>query len=301
MFKLKYGYIVAGIATGLVLFAIFLWSLPDGKLHIRFCDVGQGDAAYVRFPDGRDMLVDGGPNDKVLECLGRAMPFWDRHINLVVMTHPQKDHMQGLITVLDRFDTDYFVRSDVDHTSVGYQKLMKVVKKRNFSVEFITAGEKISIGSAVLTLLWPSGEQIASTKYSDVLAATTEKNLNDYSLVFLLTYGSFETLFTGDADSRVDALYEYRLIANKDIEVLKFPHHGSKTGASNTFLDIVSPQLAVISTGKNSYGHPTKEALETLRQKVIQTLRTDEEGDIEIVSDGRNWTVNTQKKNNSAK
>ena len=84
MFRLRIGYLLTGIATGLVLLFNFLGSLPDGKLRIFFCDVGQGDAAYIRFPDGRDMLVDGGPNNKVLSCLGNHVPFWDRHINLVV-------------------------------------------------------------------------------------------------------------------------------------------------------------------------------------------------------------------------
>src|SRR5574341_1833681 len=129
MFKLRIGYVISGIATGLVLLFSFIATLPDGKLHLVFCDVGQGDAAYVRFPDGRDMVVDGGPNDKVLGCLGNHMPFWDRHIKIVVMTHPQKDHMQGLISVLDRYRVDYFVRSDVANDTEGYKKLMEVVAR----------------------------------------------------------------------------------------------------------------------------------------------------------------------------
>ena len=104
MFKLRVGYVISGIVTGLILLFSFIATLPDGKLHIVFCDIGQGDAAYVRFPDGRDMLIDGGPNDKVLNCLGKHMPFWDRRINLVVLTHPQKDHMQGLNPVLEHSD-----------------------------------------------------------------------------------------------------------------------------------------------------------------------------------------------------
>src|SRR3989344_8210677 len=123
MFKLRVGYLISGVATGLVLLFSFLGSLPDGTLHIVFCDVGQGDAAYIRFPDGRDMVVDGGPNDRVIACLGRHMPFWDRHIDMVAMTHPQKDHMQGLIAVFERFDVDYFLRSDIGNTTEGYQRL----------------------------------------------------------------------------------------------------------------------------------------------------------------------------------
>src|SRR3989344_728069 len=101
MFKLRYGYLISGIITGSILIFSFFGSFPDGKLHIVFCDVGQGDAAYVRFPDGQDMVVDGGPNDNVLGCLGKYMPFWDRHIDLVMLSNPQKDHLQGLISVLE--------------------------------------------------------------------------------------------------------------------------------------------------------------------------------------------------------
>ena len=166
MFRLRIGYLVGGITTGLILLLGFFWSLPDGKLHLAFCDVGQGDAAYVRFPDGRDMLVDGGPNNKVLECLGRHMPFWDRHINLVVLTHPQKDHMQGLIAVLDRYGTDYFVRSDIANSTEGYQQLMGVIERRGVKQKFVTTGETIAVGSTTLSVLWPSGDQIAVMKSS---------------------------------------------------------------------------------------------------------------------------------------
>ena len=93
MFKLLRGYVISGIITGCILLVSFLFTLPDGKLHIFFCNVGQGDAVYIRFPDGRDMLVDGGPNDTVLQCLGRHMPFWDREITMVVNSRPQNDHL----------------------------------------------------------------------------------------------------------------------------------------------------------------------------------------------------------------
>src|SRR3990170_1813339 len=113
MFKLHKAYLISGIATGLILLFSFVGTLPDGKLHIVFCNVGQGDGAYIRFPDGRDMVVDAGPNNKIIKCLSSHMPFWDRHINLVLATHPQKDHIGGLPEVLRRFRVDYVLRSDV--------------------------------------------------------------------------------------------------------------------------------------------------------------------------------------------
>lgn len=286
MFRLRIGYLLSGIATGLVLLFSFLATIPDGKLHITFCDVGQGDAAYIRLPDGRDMLVDGGPNDKVLGCLGKHMPFWDRHIDIVLMTHPQKDHMQGLLSVFDRYQVGYFVRSDIVNTTEGYQKLMELVKKHAIKEKFVTAGERIAIGDTHLTILWPSSEQIGSS----VLGATTD--LNDGSIVFWLQYGSFDAIFTGDADTRVEDGYRGIPLSGDAIEVLKVPHHGSKTGMSEAFADWLTPQLAVISVGKNnSYGHPGKNILEMLQQRESMIVRTDQAGDIEVESDGRMWRV----------
>lgn len=316
MFRLRIGYLIGGITTGLILLLGFFWSLPDGKLHIVFCNVGQGDAAYIRFPDGRDMLVDGGPNDQVLQCLGRHMPFWDRHINMVLLTHPQKDHLQGLISVLDRYGTDYFVRSDIANTTEGYGQLMDVLALRAVKQKFVTIGETIIVGSTTLSVLWPSRDQIASFKRSllasqgetlqgSVLGATTP-DLNDGSIVFSLRYGSFDALFPGDADTRVESGWRNMELARLDsasssrladdtLEVLKFPHHGSKTAMTEAFLETLKPKLAVISVGKNSYGHPAEAVLATLARQAIQVKRTDQAGDIEVVSDGRGWEVESKR------
>lgn len=303
MFKLRVGYFITGISTGLILLFTFLSTLPDGKLHIVFCDVGQGDSAYITFPDGRDMLVDGGPNDKVLGCLGKHMPFWDRKIDMVLMTHPQKDHMEGLISVFERYDVDYFVRSDVDNTTEGYKKLEDVIRTKHIPVRFETQGKTIAVGLTQLDILWPSQEQIAkadrqrtvlaeqgrSLSDAKVLGATIG-DLNDYSLVFHLRYGSFDAIFTGDADTQVE--YGWRDQAPNVLEVLKVPHHGSKTGMTDEFVQWAKPKIAVISVGKNSYGHPSEKALGILAAVGAKVLRTDQEGDIEVVSDGRGWKVN---------
>jgi len=279
--KLKTGYLIGGIVSGIILLFSFIWTQPDGKLHITFCDVGQGDAAYVRFPDGRDMVVDGGPNDKILGCLGKHMPFWDRKIDIVLLSHPQKDHMQGLISVLDRYDVEYFVRSDVTNETEGYTRLMDIVGKKKIPQKFLSQGQTISVDETDLSFLWPN---------SDVLGASTS-DVNDYSLVFALRYGSFDVLFTGDADTRVEKNYIDSQLADSTIEVLKVPHHGSKTGMTQAFVDWVKPSLAVISVGKNNYGHPTKEIMDMLQNANSKILTTLELGDISVISDGQNWQV----------
>jgi len=299
--KLRIGYLISGIATGLILLAGFVRTIPDGNLHIVFCNVGQGDAAYIRFPDGRDMLIDGGPDNKVIDCLGRHMPFWDRSLDLVLLTHPQKDHMQGLIEVVRRFHVLFVARSNVAHTSLGYAQFVEAIKTRNVAVRLIEQGEQVNIGGARVSVLWPSSEQVAKAVSSNLAIETGVTNvlgasvgdLNDFSIVFHLRYGTFDAIFTGDADTRVEGKYRGGPLASDSIEVLKVPHHGSRTGMSAAYLDWIAPRLAVISVGRNNYGHPTPEILGMLAARNIQTLRTDEAGDVEIVSDGDGWQVTT--------
>jgi len=289
MFKLRYGFLISGITTGFILLATFFSSLPDGKLHIVFCNVGQGDGAYIRFPDGRDMVVDGGPNNKIIECLSRHMPFWDREINLVLATHPQQDHIGGLPEVLRRYQVDYVVRSNVSATSQIYKEFLGVINEKKIPQKFASSGEHIAIGPTSLSLLWPSQPQVAKAA-GNVLGASIG-DLNDYSLVFWLRYGSFDAIFTGDADTRIEDGYRGMKLSDDGVEVLKVPHHGSKTGMSEAFVEWIKPKLAVISVGKNSYGHPAQEILSLLANKGVRVLRTDQEGDVEVVSDGKGWEV----------
>lgn len=309
MFKLRFGYLLVGIATGLILILNFLWTLPDGKLHIVFCNVGQGDAAYIRFPDGRDMLVDGGPNDMVLQCLSKYMPFWDRTLDIVVLSHPEKDHMQGLISVFDRYHIGYFIHSDVAKGTDVDARLFALVKAKKIPDKLVTTGEHISVGPVKLAVVWPSADQIADFKRShlavqgltlhgsSVLGAATT-SVNKECVVFWLRYGSFDALFTGDADTQVESNYTGTQLADITVEVLKVPHHGSKTGMNAAFLDWLYPislarrdlaRLAIISVGKNTYGHPAPETLQMLADYHVRVLRTDQKGDIEIVSDGKGW------------
>lgn len=331
MFKLRIGYLCAGITTGFILLVSFLTTLPDGKLHIVFCNVGQGDSAYIRFPGGRDMLIDAGPNEKVLTCLGKHMPFWDRTIDIAALTHPQKDHMEGLIPVLSRYAIGYVVKSDIDSDTEGYQKLLDQISAKKIPIKKVMTGQTITAGASVIRILWPTEHQLAIMRPSPpafggpgasgsvngpssrVLGASSA-NLNDGSLVIHIRYGTFDVLFTGDADSHVDSMIVKQRLADDAIEVLKVPHHGSKTGMTQGFLDWVYPSvapdqrnqcnfnnvtirqfdnchLAVISVGKNSYGHPAKEIMEKLALKGVRVLRTDEEGDIEIISDGTSWEI----------
>jgi competence protein ComEC len=325
MIRLRIGYLITGIITGCILVFSFIGTIPDGKLHIVFCDVGQGDGIYIRFPDGRDMVVDGGMGTKIISCLSHHMPFWDRTIDIALLTHPQKDHMDGLTAVLSRYTVSYLLRSDVENTTEGFTLLKKTTEDRHVNEKLVTTGEEISVGAVHLSILWPTKEQLARMNSSRLSLDATksvlgtwvkaptptsaEANVNDASVVFSLSYGAFDALFPGDADSHVQpgllTSLKHGFARDGILDLLKVPHHGSKTGMTDVFLQKISPEirhtvgsfsgldsqqpLAVISVGKNSYGHPAPEVLEKLAQAGFQALRTDTGGDIEVVSDGTGW------------
>lgn len=296
-------YFLFGVSVGAVLFTAFILSLPDGRLHITFCNVGQGDAAYIRTPSNQDMLIDGGPDTRVLSCLGKHMPFYDRKIDVVVLTHPQKDHMQGLISVLQRYQVGYFIIGvEGNNDNTGYKQLVDEIQKRKIHIKNVFRGDQFFLGGVNISVLWPDREWVAEKipgvhpamagqtfdSSQSVLGMTTDIQLNDFSYYLYLKYGNFDALFTGDGDIHIQP--EVMKTDLHQMDVLKVPHHGSKTGMTGEFLDRIAPEVAVISVGKNSYGHPTREALELLIQRGVKIKRTDINGDVEVVSDGVTWS-----------
>ncbi len=272
--------VLAGIAV-LIWFAVF--DLEARRLlTVTFFDVGQGDAIFVQAPGGGQMLVDGGPSDRVLARLGRAMPFWDRSIDLVVLTHPDRDHVAGLLDVLRRYEVCAILWSGVEHTSAEYREWLQLIEHEGAQVVLTRAGQRVRLGKhAIFDVLAPFID-----RNGNLIGAT-----NDTSVVGLLRYGATEVLLTGDISRSV----EYRLLfeagAYLDADVLKVGHHGSKTSSSEEFLRAVSPDTAVIQVGrKNRYGHPDGTVLERLASVGATIMRTDVDGDIRMRSDGmRYW------------
>ncbi len=298
MFKLQTGYFISGIITGLILLFNFFHALPDGKLHIVFCNVGQGDATYITFPGGKDMLIDGGPGGqtpKVLGCLAKHMSIFDREIDVVVLTHPQEDHLGGLSEIVKRYSVKYFVYNGIPATTEGFTLLLQDIRKKNIPERMVATGEELSVGDIRFFVLSPQKSSIAQETQTNVLGAS---DVNTSSLVLRLSYGVFDALFMGDADKQVDGELVKRHNGSQDaVEVLKVPHHGAKTGMTDAFLSwLGTVDTAVISVGKNMYGHPAPETIRQLEQRHIQVLRTDKEGDIEIVTDGATWKVETIQK-----
>ncbi len=289
MFKTK--LISKNILALLGLFGSLIWLFvfyfPDDRLNLVFCDVGQGDAVLITKGSGQ-ILIDGGPNDKVLTCLSENMPFWDKKIEIVALTHPEADHLSGLLAVLDKYEVDFFLTGPEGNETAGYVALISKLKAQSSKLTLRNpyAGDKIKLGEIALESLWPEREWVASNisktggEREAVLGAkTTHAKLNDFSLVFLLNYKNKKILLMGDADSQV----QKNIVLNSTslpIDILKFPHHGSKTGMTEEFLEAISPREAVISVGKNSYGHPTIEALDLLEKFGVLIKRTDLEGNI---------------------
>ena len=274
----KYLFSVLALITLTVWGAVLAY--PDKKLHLIACDVGQGDAILAVY-GSLQVLTDGGPGNKVLECLSKYMPFWDREVELVILTHPQTDHFTGLIEVFRRYKVDTFLVSEVDSSARSYEVLEKAVGSSPTKVVHPKEGMVIRLGLIQIDILHPS-ESFLEQKSSD---------LNDYSTIYELEFGDFEALFTGDISPKIiGELLAKNLIG--PVDYIKIPHHGSRNGTTFGLLEASVPKLAAISVGKdNSYGHPHPEVLKMLNDLGIQTIRTDKVGDIEIETDGRGFKL----------
>ncbi|MDO8495927.1 MAG: ComEC/Rec2 family competence protein [bacterium] len=257
-------------------------SQKDGLLKIHFFDVGQGDSIFIETPSGRQILVDGGPDNKVLSKLGEVIPFYDKDIDVVVVSHPHADHMVGLVDVLERYDVKNIVEAKESYNSSEFRAWEESVKNENANSIEAISGKIIDLGDgATLTILHPFESVIGDNP----------KNPHDDVVVAMLKYGELEVMLTGDMETNV----ERRLIMegyDLDSDVLKVGHHGSKTSTSEEFLSAVSPEVAVIQVGaKNRYGHPSPEILNRLENSDIKYYRNDVDGDIKLVSDGTDFTI----------
>ena len=281
-----------------------VWALPDGLVHVVFCDVGQGDAILI-YRGTTQMLVDGGlPNGRVIGCLTEHMPFYDRTVEVVMATHPENDHIGGLVAVAKRYTVGRFVGVPVGKDTDIYKELAAQLVEKQVPVVNLYTEDVVKLGGMEFDSVWPTRQfvadhetgsrlaGVAGGKTGEVLGMATEAgmNLNDFSIGGIVKYGDFEVMLTGDADQRIlpNQLATGRL---RDVEVLKVPHHGSKYGMTAEWLSAIKPELAVISVGRNSYGHPTQEALEALKAVGAKVMRTDSDGEVEVVSDGTKWWV----------
>lgn len=278
-------YLVLGLLALNVLAwqEVFAVAGSSKLLKVYFLNVGQGDCAFVETPEHHQILIDGGPDASVLPKLDGLMPQADRTIDMVILSHPEKDHFFGLIEVLKRYKADYIVWNGIKRDTPEYKQWISELAEQEAQGAHILAvseGQQIKAGNVLINVLSPQ----------ENLAGRELKDSNESSVVLNLTYGSEKFLFTGDIGFSTEAELEenYSLKAN----VLKIAHHGSKYSTSADFLQEVMPEYAVISDAKNNtYGHPSQEVLQKLDNSGIKVLRTDTLGDIEFVTEGKNIQV----------
>lgn len=288
-----------------VLAILFVASFFDPETRVFFCDVGQGDAAYIRTKEKVDILIDAGPDRKVLSCLGKYMPFYDRKIELAFLTHPQKDHYGGFLYLLDRYQIDHLITVPVENDNQSFNLLReKLISQDEIKMKNLSAGERVLLKDGMIEFLWPEREFLAQNAYlkkdnlssnGNVLAAyTSTTSLNKFSQVFIFSWHQFDILFTGDIPADLlDKIGSSYLEGDfGKIEILKVPHHGSKNGLTADFLTLVDPALSIISVAKNnSYGHPNDQVLALFESLKKKYLRTDEKGHIVIEVDDKGWKI----------
>ena len=243
----------------------------DGNLEIWVFDVGQGDAILIRTPNDHQILIDGGPDNTILEKLGSTLPFWDKSLDFVVLTHPHADHLSGLVEVAKRYEVGQFLVSGIGCNNAMCKEWQKELDQDSDKALKIEVGQKITFDDGVEI------EILAPNK-----AMLQDENLNNTSIVLKLNYKQFDAIFTGDAEiEEQDAILGEGMELQS--EVLKVAHHGSTTGVNQNFYQAINPEMAVISVGKdNPFGHPHQDALELFSG--IKILRTDLLGDIKIWS-----------------
>jgi len=276
---------LAGLFSAIIILVgvSFYQSFEESKaLEVDFFDVGQGDAILIKTPDHQRILIDGGPSSAVVNKLGENLPFFEKEIDLIILTHPHADHLDGLIEVLKRYEVKKILSTGVTHTTPDYLAWLEEIKNKNVPMEIARAGETLDFGGGVkMEFFYPSED----------LAGKSVENLNDTSIVAKLIFGQTSFLFTGDAEMEV----ENELIgggADLKADVLKVAHHGSKNATSQDFLEKVQPKFAVISVGvDNQFGHPNAMTVKRLENVGVEIFRTDKDGDVKIKSDGVEITV----------
>jgi competence protein ComEC len=256
-------------------------SLNDGFLHVYFFDVGQGDSLLIQTPGNEYVLIDGGPDDTVLQELGNVLPFYVKTIDVVVLTHPHADHVNGLVEVLKKYKVKQVLLTGASYGDAGYAKFLNLINEKNIDTIFTGSGFDLALGDVVFDLLYPF-ESVQGKKFT---------NINNSSLAIRIIYGDFELFISGD----LEVEGEEKIIKaglHLESDIFKAAHHGSKTGNSSGILNLIGAKNAVISCGvNNSFKHPHPEAIRNFKDMKMKIFRTDIDGRIEIVSNGIDYSI----------
>ncbi len=267
------------VFAAFVLLDIFIWyqivlagTITRDSARVYFLDVGQGDSELIILPGGAKVLIDAGnPDGKALKALSEILPPQDRYIDILFMTHPQLDHFGGFIDVLKNYEVGVLVGNGRKGTTGVYRALIDELNRKNAPYVTLREGDRITYEGDELDILSPSGANLLSGE------------LNDTGLVALLKDKKFRALFTADIGFNVEKELTQKYDLSADI--LKVGHHGSRFSSGSEFLKAVSPKVAIIEVGKNTYGHPTPAALARLKSAGAQILLTLQQGTM-----GSSWS-----------
>lgn len=253
-------------SLALISFFAFYQNAKKPELAISFFDVGQGDAIFIESRDGTQILVDGGPPNRILPLLGEKMSYFDKYIDAVVLTHPHADHVSGLIEVLGKYDVGMIIESGVDYHTAEAKIFEELAKEKNIKTIIIDRQVDLNFyNNAVLKFIYPE----------ESFFGKTLKNVHDSALVSELDFKGKKVLLMADVEKKL----EQKLVAEGkmgDVDVLKTGHHGSKTSTNDFFLKTVKPEYAIISVGRqNRYGHPHPDVLSRLAAANAKIFRTD--------------------------
>jgi competence protein ComEC len=269
---------------GIAAYQLTASSLPDHKFHMYVLDIGQGDAILLRSPDGYWALIDGGRGAQILPELGEVLPFAQRDLDFVIVTHPDADHIGGLVDVVSNYRVNRFYANNFSKETNVYKELNSRVTSSMAVSQELRDNHDFQWGCCIqIDILWPkAGDSIFS-----------KEDTNEYSVTLLIKYNELEIFAGGDLGSSI----EDQLIESiGDIDVLKVSHHGSATSTSAKFLQAIKPEVSIIPVGAgNSYGHPHPQILANLQQANSKVFRTDTDGRIELVSDGYSVEVTSEK------
>lgn len=281
MKKILIGIISVALSSGV----LFYHGQPDGRLHVYFLNVGQGDAILIRTPSGKNIMVDSGPDQNILPELQQTLPYFANRIDYAILTHTDRDHIQGFISVFHRYRVGAVLLTGAYKPGALYRAFLKAMQQEHIPALIADASKDLVFDDGVkIDILFPFHPIVGPVAIT-----------NNTAIIVKIVFGTNEILLTGDAEAPEEETL-LRAHVNLDSDVLKIAHHGSKTSTIPAFLNAVSPEYSVISVGKhNTYHHPHPSTMKRLETYGTRILRTDESGRIEFIFDKNGITkINTQ-------
>lgn len=270
--------VIIGLSVSVLLF--FRHTDKSVFLSVNFLDVGQGDSILIKSPSGQNILIDGGPDNRVVQRLGEKLPWYDRQIDLMILSHSHEDHVGGLVGVLRHYNVKKILYTGAVSNSPSYMEWLKIIREQKIPLTIIDRPQKIILGNnCELNIIYPDKSFLGQEV----------KNLNNTSIAAILKYGDIKFFLGGDNEVEAENII---LGLNKDlkVDIYKVSHHGSDTASSEFFLNALKPSLSIIEVGKdNKFGHPSLRTLKKLEREETNILRTDIEGTIEIQSNGEQY------------